>query len=125
MFAVTYEDQADKNEVEVRGRCRPRLLPVAARARRAARMTRTCCLPRPAQVVFVSADNDQEGFEEYYAEMPWAAIPFDAAQREAVPDKFDVQGIPRVVVLNAADGTVVNADARAVITAKKSLSGVF
>ncbi len=57
--------------------------------------------------------------------MPWASIPFDSAEREAVPDKFGVSGIPRVVVLNGADGSVVNDDARAVIASKKTLSGIF
>jgi hypothetical protein len=36
-----------------------------------------------------------------------------------------VQGIPRVVVLNAATGAIVDPDARAKITAKKALGGVF
>ena len=92
LFAVTYEDQPDKNEVEV---------------------------------VFVTADHDKEGFEEYYSEQPWAAVPFDAAEKDKLSEKFGVEGIPRVVVLSGADASVVNGDARAVITAKKSLAGVF
>ncbi len=76
-------------------------------------------------MIFVSADHDMDGFDEYYAEMPWASVPFPAAEREAIPDKFNVQGIPRVVVLSGADGSVVNDDARNVIATKKSLSGVF
>ncbi len=75
--------------------------------------------------MFVSADQDIDGFDEYFAEMPWTAIPFEAASREAVPDKFGVQGIPRVVVLSGADGKVVNDDARNLIAAKKTLSGIF
>ena len=66
-----------------------------------------------------------DGFEEYFAEQPWTAIPFDATERESVPENYGVSGIPRVVVLNAADGSVVNNDARSVIMAKKSLSGIF
>jgi nucleoredoxin len=27
-------------------------------------------------IVFVSSDNDQETFNEYYQDMPWKAIPF-------------------------------------------------
>jgi len=58
--------------------------------------------------------------------MPWAAVPFAAEeQRNGAGEKFGVQGIPRVVVLNAVDGAVVNADARALITAKKTLAGTF
>ena len=42
-----------------------------------------------------------------------------------VGEKFSVTGIPRVVVLDARDGSVVNGDARAIIAAKKSLGGLF
>jgi len=87
-----------------------------------AALTRPAARPSPAQVVLVSADHDSEGFDEYFAEMPWAAVPFAAPQREAVPDTFGVQGIPRVVVLKGEDGSVVNADARGLITDKKKLS---
>jgi nucleoredoxin len=73
----------------------------------------------------VSADHDSEGFEEYFGGMPWTAVPFATEQREAIPDKFQVQGIPRVVVLRGADGSVVNNDARGLITDKKKLNGVF
>lgn len=81
--------------------------------------------PPPPQVVFLSADHDSDGFDEYYGEMPWAAVPFGADQRENVPDKYQVQGIPRVVVLSGVDGSVVNNDARSVIADKKKLNGVF
>ena len=55
-----------------------------------------------------------------------ASVPFDAtAVREGLSEKYEVQGIPRVVVLNAATGAIVNDDARAIITAKKKLAGVF
>jgi nucleoredoxin len=77
-------------------------------------------------VVFVSNDSDLDGFEDYYGEMPWAAVPFpEESQRDAVGSKFAVAGIPRVVVLKGEDGSVVNPDARALITAKKTLSGIF
>ncbi len=70
----------------------------------------------------MSADHDQEQFDEYFAEMPWTAVPYASALRETIPDKFNVQGIPRVVVLSGADGSVVNDDARKLITDKKSLA---
>jgi nucleoredoxin len=77
------------------------------------------------EVVFVSSDHEQDGFDEYYAEQPWAAIPFDFGGKDAIGEKFGVEGIPRVVVLSGADGSIVNGDARNVIVAKKSLAGVF
>jgi nucleoredoxin len=77
------------------------------------------------QVIYVSADHDKESFEEYYAEMPWSSVPFESTLRDGISEKFGVEGIPRVIVLSGADGKVVNDDARPIIAAKKTLSGVF
>ena len=79
-----------------------------------------------SQVVFVSADQDLEGFDSYFEEMPWSAVPFDKDdKRDEISGKFNVAGIPRVVVLNGTDGSIVNDDARGKIVEKKSISGVF
>jgi hypothetical protein len=112
---------------------------------------------KEVEVVFVTADHDNEGFEEYYAEMPWAAVPFNFDDREAISDKFQVvrfaeardrsgaapfaprahppttppprsppqEGIPRVVILNATTGEVVNDNARMKIVEGKKLAGLF
>ena len=73
----------------------------------------------------MSADHDQDGFNEYYAEMPWTSVPFDAECRELIGEEMGVEGIPRVIVLNGADGSVVHSDARDLITQKKKLNGIF
>lgn len=52
-------------------------------------------------------------------------MPFEADQRPALGEKFGVAGIPRLIVLNAADGKIVDADARAKVTAKKNFAGVY
>jgi len=72
-------------------------------------------------VIFVSSDKDQASFDEYYGEMPWHALPFD--QRDAknkLSDKFGVQGIPMLIVLDDK-GQLVTSDGRAEY--KKYLSG--
>jgi len=81
--------------------------------------------PSEVEVIFVSSDSDLSEFEEYYTEHPWAAVPFAADEREKLSTTFKVEGIPRVVVLSGADGSIVNDDARAVITKEKKLNGVF
>ena len=77
------------------------------------------------EVVFVSSDHDKDGFDEYYGEMPWAAVKFDFEGVEALREKFAVQGIPKVIVLSGKDGSVLHADARAQIVAEKKLCGIF
>jgi len=61
------------------------------------------------EIVFVSSDRSQGDFEGYYKDMPWAALPF--AQRDVkakLSSKFDVQGIPRLLLLDPKTGKVTN-----------------
>lgn len=54
------------------------------------------------EVVFVSADSDDESFEDYFSKMPWLSIPFsDSATKERLNELFEVRGIPHLVVLDA------------------------
>merc|ERR1711918_111641 len=56
---------------------------------------------RKTAIVFVSSDRDQAGFDEYYGEMSFFAMPF--AQRDlkgAISEKYGVRGIPTLVLLD-------------------------
>ena len=67
---------------------------------------------RPFEVVFVSSDRDEASFGEYFATMPWAALPFaDRARKAALSSRFKVEGIPTLVLLDAA-GEVITTDGR-------------
>ena len=64
-------------------------------------------------VIFVSSDRDQGGFDEYYGEMPWHALPFDNREKKGtLAQKFNVSGIPKLVVLGG-DGSLVSENGRA------------
>ncbi|KAL2519531.1 putative nucleoredoxin 1 [Abeliophyllum distichum] len=53
------------------------------------------------EVVFVSADEDNESFNSYFSKMPWLAIPFsDSETRDGLDKLFDVSGIPHLVILD-------------------------
>jgi len=52
------------------------------------------------EVVFVSADRDENDFREYYmGHHPWLAVDYDSPLREELMAKFQVKGIPRLCVL--------------------------
>ena len=34
------------------------------------------------EIIFVSSDQDEEGFEEYFGEMPWLALPYDSKTKK-------------------------------------------
>jgi nucleoredoxin len=63
-------------------------------------------------VVFASSDRDQKAFDEYYGEMPWLAVPFNAREvKENLGDKYGVRGIPCLVVLDS-NGELVTKEGR-------------
>jgi len=68
------------------------------------------------EVVFVSSDKDEVSFKEYYGEQPWLALPFaDRERKEVLSKKFQVEGIPSVVILGP-DGETITTDGRSAIS---------
>uniref|UniRef100_A0A1D1YWM3 protein-disulfide reductase n=1 Tax=Anthurium amnicola TaxID=1678845 RepID=A0A1D1YWM3_9ARAE len=60
------------------------------------------------EVVFVSTDEDGDAFQRYYACMPWLAIPFSELEsRRALSKKFQIEGIPALVLLQTKDGEMM------------------
>jgi len=68
------------------------------------------------EVVFVSSDKDQAGFDGYYADMPWLALPFsERDMKDALNKKYKVSGIPSVVILDA-EGGLITTEGRKALT---------
>ncbi|XP_074274428.1 putative nucleoredoxin 1 [Silene latifolia] len=62
------------------------------------------------EVVFVSADRDEESFNGYFSKMPWLAIPFsDSTVKDGLDAKFNVMGIPHLVILNGEGKVLTDA----------------
>ena len=68
------------------------------------------------EIIFVSSDRDVSSFNNYFASMPWIAVPFEAGAivQQQIKMKYGIKGIPSLVVLDAMSGQVVvnMADAR-------------
>jgi nucleoredoxin len=63
------------------------------------------------EVVFVSSDGSEEEFNSYFSEMPWLALPFsEEEQKEKLSSKFEIDGIPSLIILDV-DGTTISPDA--------------
>lgn len=59
------------------------------------------------EIVFVSGDEDEEAFREYFADMPWLAVPFaDQRAKKLLNNIFEVEGIPTLATLDAHGKTV-------------------
>lgn len=68
------------------------------------------------ELVFVSSDKDENQFNDYFAEMPWLALPYNEREKKGkLSSKFKVNGIPCLVLLNA-DGTVITTKGRSVVS---------
>ncbi|XP_028801769.1 probable nucleoredoxin 1 isoform X1 [Neltuma alba] len=67
------------------------------------------------EIIFVSADKDEDAFKGYFSKMPWLAIPFsDSDARSHLNELFEVQGIPYLVILDE-NGKVATEDGTEVV----------
>jgi len=63
-------------------------------------------------VVFISADQDAEAFNEYYGEQPWYAVPYDDQdRRDSLNEAFGIRSIPTLVVLDK-EGQLITKEGR-------------
>ncbi len=68
------------------------------------------------EIIFISSDNDDDSFKEYYGSMPWIAVPYskrDIAQK--LGQKFAVRGIPTLVILDST-GAIKDKDGRSTVS---------
>jgi nucleoredoxin len=72
---------------------------------------------KAVEVVFISADRDEESFKEYFGEMPWLALPFaDRKCVKALSTALEVDGYPTLVVMDKA-GQVITSNGRRAVAA--------
>lgn len=71
------------------------------------------------EIIFVSSDRDQSSFDEYYADMPWLALPFGDERKTFLSRKFKVRGIPCLVAIGP-EGKTITTEARKLIGAHGS-----
>jgi nucleoredoxin len=77
------------------------------------------------EVVFVSSDNSEKEFTDYFGEMPWLAVPYSAKEiRDKLGRKFKVEGIPTLVSLDSA-GKAISDDGTSFVGGGKSVNEFF
>merc|ERR1711907_657386 len=63
-------------------------------------------------VIFVSSDQDQSSFDEYYSEMSFFAVPYAAREvKDKLGAEYGIRGIPTLVLLSGY-GTKVEDNVR-------------
>jgi nucleoredoxin len=67
------------------------------------------------EIIFVSSDRDENACKEYYAEHPWLLLDFaDRDKKNALSTKYEVSGIPTLILLDNKLDTMVE-DGRSAI----------
>eukprot|EP00592_Proboscia_alata_P015151 CAMPEP_0194394344 /NCGR_PEP_ID=MMETSP0174-20130528/123806_1 /TAXON_ID=216777 /ORGANISM="Proboscia alata, Strain PI-D3" /LENGTH=208 /DNA_ID=CAMNT_0039190135 /DNA_START=766 /DNA_END=1393 /DNA_ORIENTATION=+ len=69
----------------------------------------------PLPILFASSDQDEDSFASYFAEMPWHAFQFGDDRIKVLKKKYEVSGIPWLVILNAKTGELVMNEADAMV----------
>ena len=63
--------------------------------------------------MFISSDQDEKSFEEYYKKMPWCAVPFTSNVIKTILAKtFQIRGIPSVIVMDGTNGKFISDNGR-------------
>ena len=71
------------------------------------------------EIVFVSLDSSQAGFDEYYNLMPWLGLPWeDRNRKNGLSSKFQVGGIPTLVIIDE-NGGIITEDGRSKVSADR------
>ncbi len=71
------------------------------------------------EIIFISSDDEEEAFEEYYKDMPWLTLDHKQQdKKEELDEKFQVSGIPTLILLDGDSGDIICKDARSQIQNK-------
>ncbi|GMH27640.1 hypothetical protein Nepgr_029483 [Nepenthes gracilis] len=67
------------------------------------------------ELIFISSDRDQASFDEFFASMPWLALPFGDPRNFSLSRLFKVYGVPKSVAIDST-GKTVTTEAKDLIT---------
>lgn len=61
------------------------------------------------EIVFVSSDRDAGEFNQYFASMPWLAVPFESIglYKQLLSATYNIRGIPSLIILDSVSGQIV------------------
>ena len=53
------------------------------------------------EIVFISSDHDEDGFNAHFKTMPWLAVPFNVNLHKKLRERFHVVRIPSLIPFNS------------------------
>ena len=78
---------------------------------------------RTFEIVLVSSDRSQEEWKRHHSTMPWMSLPFDDPKAHELREKFEIYGVPALIILEARTGFTVTTNARKDL--KKNVTEVY
>ena len=64
------------------------------------------------EVIYVSSDKTEQEFKDSYARMPWITVSYNNSFHADLRNKFEINGIPFVFVLDAQTGFLISKKGR-------------
>eukprot|EP00995_Heteronema_vittatum_P009450 NODE_4781_length_553_cov_82.509921_g3494_i0.p1 GENE.NODE_4781_length_553_cov_82.509921_g3494_i0~~NODE_4781_length_553_cov_82.509921_g3494_i0.p1 ORF type:complete len:140 (+),score=28.59 NODE_4781_length_553_cov_82.509921_g3494_i0:43-420(+) len=71
------------------------------------------------EIIFVTSDRDEASFKEYFASMPFLALPFGDQSIPTLKKQFNITGIPALVIVDG-DGNLITKDGRNIVHADEA-----
>ncbi|CAF1059817.1 unnamed protein product [Rotaria sp. Silwood1] len=60
------------------------------------------------RIIFISCDADEKTFNDYYKNMPWLALDYKERKKsEELLKKYNVTGIPKLVLIDGDTGKII------------------
>lgn len=70
------------------------------------------------EIIFVTCDNDANGFKDYFATMPWVAFNYGDKVIDKLGEVYGIQGIPSLLIFNK-DGKLIDEEGRMTVVTQK------
>lgn len=67
---------------------------------------------RQFEIILVPGDTKRDEWQEHFNSMPWTSIPFGDARIQKFLKKYDVKGIPQLIIIDTKTGLKITDSAR-------------
>ena len=76
------------------------------------------------EIVFISSDESETQFQDYFKKMPWYALPYsDRARKRNLAQQYMVTGIPNLIFIDSKTGIVNTREGRQIVTEDREAAG--
>ncbi|XP_064651361.1 tryparedoxin-like [Lineus longissimus] len=69
------------------------------------------------QVIFISRDKTEDEFRDYFAAMPWLAMPYNKEKADVIKTKLEIKSIPSFILFDSESGKIIQKNGRNCIVA--------